>query len=171
MAGLSLMPTEGEAATYMEATDFGGNFNAATDLTSTFSNFLNDSIITGSIQPVETDTLDFFRVNVAPNTATSIPFSVFSTIGNSAFGFDVYNSGGNYIWNGYTGLMVSADTTYEGVISFMTPADGIVIFGTSYESGPATINYSIGAVPEPTSALLAAAGIAASALVRRRNRA
>lgn len=66
MAGLSLMPTEGEAATYMEATDFGGNFNAATDLTSTFSNFLNDSIITGSIQPVGTDTLDFFRVNNAP---------------------------------------------------------------------------------------------------------
>ena len=170
MAGLILMPTEGEAATYIETTDFGDSFNAATDLSSTFGNFLNESMITGTVLPGGTDGADFFRVSVAAGTAASIPFRAYSSSGGS-FGFNVFDSTGTTIAFVDAGLPNSPGTASDVIISFMTPADGIIVFGTNYEAGASTINYSIGAVPEPTSALLAAAGIAASALVRRRNRA
>ena len=169
MAGLSLLPTEGEAATYMEATDFGNIRGTATDLTSTFGNFLNDSMVTGTILPGGTDSADFFRVSVAAGTAASIPFRAYSSSGGY-FGFNVFDSTGVSIGFADADLLTSPETAFERIISFMTPADGIIVFGTNYEAGASTINYSIGAVPEPTSALLAAAGIAASALVRRRNR-
>lgn len=171
LAGLSLMPTEGEAATYYESTDFGNSLGVATDLTSTFGNFLIDGGVVGSIQPGGADFNDFIKVNVAPNMAASINFSASSTVANPFFGIGVWNSAGSQFAANYLATMPTPGTTYQGVLSFTTPADGIILFGTNQETGPATINYSIGAVPEPTSALLAAAGIAASALVRRRNRA
>ena len=164
------MPTEGEAATYIEATDFGNSLGAATDLTSTFGNFLNDSMVTGTILPGGTDSADFFTVSVAAGTAASIPFRAYSSSGGF-FGFNVFDSTGTAIAFVDAELSNSPGTASDVIISFMTPADGIIVFGTNYEAGASTINYSIGAVPEPTSALLAAAGIAASALVRRRNRA
>lgn len=170
LAGLSLMPTEGEAAAYYETTDFGNSYATATDLTSTFGNFLNDSGVVGAITPTAPDSTDFFKVNVAPNTAAAINFTASSTVANPYFGISVWNSAGTPFANTYLDTMPTPGTTYQGVLSFTTPADGIIFFGTNHESGAATINYSIGTVPEPASALLAVAGIAATALVRRRNR-
>ncbi len=171
LAGLSLVSTDAEAVVYFESTDFSNNFNTPTDLSSNFANFLNNHGIVGSLTVSGGDNIDYIRVNVAPSTLAAINFRASASIPNPYFGLFAYDSAGIQLSNGYLFVMPDAGTTYEGALTpFTTPADGIIMLGTSNEAGSGTtINYSIGAVPEPTSALLGAAGLAAAAL-RRRNR-
>lgn len=169
LAGLSFVPTDADAAVYIESTDFGANTGASTDLSSTFGNFLSDHGIVGALNIAGGDSGDYIKVSVLPNTAAVVNYTASSTVAYPYFGLNVFNSAGSFINGNYLPLMPDAGTTYQGTLSFMTPADGIIIFGTSHESGSGTINYSIGAVPEPTSALLGAAGLAAAALRRRRS--
>ncbi len=88
-AGLSISATTAEAATVLtETTDFSNDSGNPTDLTTTFTNFLSDSGIIGSINN-SGDFSDYFTVAMTPNAAATIPV-FFST---SAFYFvDVFNS-------------------------------------------------------------------------------
>ena len=168
LAGLSLVSTDAEAAVYTESTDFGNSFETATDLSSTFGNFLEDNQILAVLQLNNSDQSDFVAVSVAPSTAAVINLSASRTAGaDSYFGLQVLSGSGAYL-AGYNFALTDLDTTYEDQLSFMTPADGILVFNTQHESAGGTFNYSIGSVPEPASALLGAAGLAAAALRRRR---
>ncbi len=169
LAGLSLVSTDAEAAVYFESTDFSNNFNTPTDLSSAFANFLSNHRIVGSLMVGGGDNIDYIRLNVAPSTTAVINFSASASMPNPFFGLFAYDSAGIQLSNGYLFSMPDAGTTYQGALTpFTTPANGIIVLGTSNEAGSGTINYSIDAVPEPTSALLGAAGLAATALRRSR---
>lgn len=158
-----------DAAVYMESTDFGPNTASPTNLNSTFGNFLDDHGIVGVVDIAGADFNDYVTVSVAPNSLTTIEFRASSTATNPYFGMNVFSASGSYITGNSISAMPEPGTTYESSVSFITPTDGIIMFGTNHEQGSGTINYSIGVIPEPTSALLGAAGLAAAALRRRRS--
>lgn len=172
-AGLSCLATDADAVTvyapavFTESDDFSNISGAPTDLSSTFGNFLNGDGIQGFTGAG--DWTDAIKVNVSPSTQAAVNFRASSSVSNPFFGINVFNSAGTFIGGGYLDTMPLTDTYYEGTLSFVTPADGLVIFATNHEAGGATINYSIGAVPEPSAALLGLAGVAALALRRRRD--
>lgn len=114
-----------------------------------------------------TDSADFFVVNMTASSVVNIPTTCMSSAGSGYFAFNVFTTAGSFI-GGNSFSPTVAGTAYSSTLSFTVPADGKVIIGTSQESGDTTFNYTLGAVPEPSTGLLSLAAVAAAALRRRR---
>jgi hypothetical protein len=126
LAGLSLVPTDAEAAVYVEGTDFSNSSATATDLTSSFADFLNNHGVVGSLNTGGGDFADYLTLNVAPSTATTINYRASATGENNYFGLIAYDSSFGFLNSAFLpDVLVS--TPAEGSISFTTPANGIVI--------------------------------------------
>lgn len=170
LAGLAGVSTEAEAATvFTETTDFSNALDTPADLTATWGNFVTSGGIAGAIAPGTSDTVDYIKVSAPANTSVSIPYSATATSSNTYFGLNVFD-GLSYLTGIYLPSVMVPGQTYDGALTFTMPASGQVTFGTSYEGGSgSTINYTIGAtVPEAGSSVLGLAGMAATALRRRR---
>ncbi len=173
-AGLSLSQLDA-ATVYNESIngDLSNDFSSPTDLTSTFGNFLSDSGIIGSMTTGTrgSDGTDYFFVQMIGNVSASIPFQ-FTADNDSGGNISMYlnaseQTSGNFL-GGSGNTDFASGSGNSGTINFTTPADGLVQFQVSNETGNATMNYTIGTIPETSTAVLGLAGLAAAALRRRR---
>jgi len=173
-AGLSL--SQASAATvYNESSDgdLSGPFGSPTDLTSTFGNFLSDSGVIGSISTGTrgSDLANYFYVQMTPNVAASIPYSFSGDSDDGGMIFEyvtVYaHTSGAFLVDGSSSGYMSGSSVSD-TLNFITPSDGLVRFAVSQETSNATMNYTIGTVPETGTAVLSLVGLAAAVLRRRR---
>lgn len=157
------MPADADAAVYVEPTDFSNNVSLPTDLTGQFSNFLAGNQITGTVSG--TDYWDHFKVSVTPLTQVKLNIRAYFPNDTDFLTISATGLSGQFLDSfDFQGKLGEAS---EDVLEFMSPTDGIVQFSVGLEGG-GPVNYSVGAVPEPTTGLLGLAGLAASALHRRR---
>lgn len=170
LAGITCLAQQaGAATTFTEVTDFGNSTPAATDLSAEFIDFavaggiIGQMVLSNSV----TDNADFFVLNATASSLVSIPTTCMSSAGSGYFAFNVFTTAGSFI-GGNNFSPEIAGSTYSSILSFTVPANGKVIIGTSQESGNTTFNYTLGAVPEPSTGLLGLAAVAAAALRRRR---
>lgn len=170
LAGITCLTQQaGAASVFTEVTDFGNETATATDLSAEFINFAEAGAIIGKItlDNLSSDFTDYLTVNASASTVANIPFTFISSAGGGSFGFAAYTTTGTYI----AGEWISANNageTYAGTLSFTVPVNGKVIIGTNHEASNTTFNYTLGAVPEPSTGLMSLAAMAAAALRRRR---
>ena len=170
LAGISCLSQQaGAASVFTEVTDFGNETATATDLSAEFINFAEAGGIIGKItlDNLNSDFADYLIVNASASTVVNFPFTCMSSSGSGAFGFASYTTTGTYIASQWISAN-NAGETYAGTLSFSVPANGKVVIRTNTESGNTTFNYTLGAVPEPSTGLMSLAAIAAAALRRRR---
>lgn len=159
MAGI--LAPEAKATVYNETNDFSGNGSSPT-VWGAF-NPLTDGIV-GSINN-SGDFSDIILFNGTASTLITIPFTFTHTTGFQYIFIGIYDNAGyvsplfNYAFNG----AASGSTN----ITFTVPTDGTYMFSVGNEGG--SFNYTLGAVPEPgTMGLMAAGAVGAVALARRR---
>jgi len=167
LAGLAITADQANAAItiFTEVADFSNNSEDPTDLLAQYTDFAVDSQVNGTLNSTN-DSVDYFRVIVSPGGNVSLPF-LFSGNAESDIVMFVTISRFGVVFAAATPNFASGESA-AGTLNFIAPADGNVIFRLSHESTGSTLNYTIGAIPEPGTSVLGLAGLAAAALRRKR---
>jgi hypothetical protein len=168
LAMASILAPAAEATLFPETTDYSDNPSAPTNLGP--FNPAVDGIMGSVLDP---DQLDFMSVSATPGAAVSLPFFLQGAPTNPIFDPNMFVYLLVYDNGSYDTLITSkfftTGATNSATLNFNVPADGnYVMLVNASEGGGFT--YTIGAVPEPGTTALLAAGLVGAALHRGRKK-
>ena len=164
LAMASIVAVEAKATTIIETTDFSNSTSSPTSL-GAFSRGFNPAFdsIQGTVKGA--DFLDAILLSGAPGSTVSLLVSLYNPDPAPNLQLGIYDNAGNV---GLIATRFYSTPTASDTITFIVPPDGNYMVSLNLNAGGGGYGYTLGAVPEPGTAVLLTAALGVAALLRVR---